>query len=131
MIGVAIGVFVGSFPVFSTATRGFLITLKQHQYEKAYAMLSPDFQQRNDLPTFIANVKATELDQFESGDFEKEVVAPDKRTGTVAVNMKTKANKVIRVVFYFAMLPGKDIHNKEWRIDNIKFPDQKGAQGAQ
>lgn len=125
MIGVAIGVLVGSFPVFATAARGFLIAVTDHQYEKAYMMLSPDFQQRNDLPTFIANVKATGLDQFVKGDFTTENIAPDKSSGTVVATITTKTHKVMRVVFYFATVPGKPKNEKEWRIDNIKFPDEE------
>ncbi len=125
MIGVAIGVFVGSFPVFATAARGFMIAVTDHQYEKAYTMLSPDFQHRQDLPTFIANVQSTGLDQFEKGEFNTDVIAPDKSGGTVTATITTKNNRVMRVVFYFTQIQGKEKHEKEWRIDNIKFPDEQ------
>lgn len=123
IIGYFIGYFLSSMPILTYASKAFLVTLSQKQYDQAYSLLSPSFQQRADLATFKATVESTGLDQYKDVVWIKNETYPQDNTGLVVGVVTTYQDKQFVVEFQYAVI-GTTASDKRWLINNIRFPQE-------
>lgn len=110
-------------PILTYASKAFLVSLSQKQYDQAYTLLSPAFQQRVDLETFKATVKSTGLDMYKDVVWIRNETYPQDNTGLVVGVVTTYENKQFVVEFQYAVI-GTQPTDKRWLINNIRFPQE-------
>jgi hypothetical protein len=131
IIGVIISAAFSSLPVYKFMAESFLQNLSKGQYGQAYAMLSKDFQERNDLPSFTSNIEQSGLNTYDKVVWGKEETEADKKHGKLDGIVITKQNTRIALEMEFVLVQGNTLAEKGWRIDNINIKSIEGPKGPQ
>ncbi|MBN9286975.1 MAG: hypothetical protein BGO43_11360 [Gammaproteobacteria bacterium 39-13] len=131
IVGFLMSAIFGSLPVFPFVAKGFLMSVSNDRYDEAYSMLSKDYQQRMDLPTFKNNVLQSGLNQYKSAKWVQEVTSSDHKHGYLRGVITTKLNTPIEIEFVFVQVQGKNWLDKGWRINDIRTPGIKPHGGSE
>ncbi len=125
IIGVFIGYFISTLPLMTYSAKAFLFAVSNDQYEQAYnVMLTPDFKKRNDFASFKQHIVASELNKYKEVVWLRNETYPNQLGGIVIGRVFTTANKPIVVEFQFTLVQGKNPNDKQWLINNIRFPKE-------
>lgn len=119
VVGFIIALVFSNISVFPYIGKGFLASIEQGNYPQAYQVLSTEFKEKVNLPTFVKLSKRNGLEEYKSVEWFKDVYDEKQKVGYVIGTITTKKGQ--RLIIRLDFIQEKDIRpqDKGWRINEI------------
>lgn len=118
-IGFVASTVISFLPAFEMLGTGFLMNIKERNFQQAYISLSPECKQRLPFQNFQNMFTENHFVNYKDLKWIKTVVSPDKNSGTLLGEVTIADGRKIPIELIFLKLKTQTFSGDSWFIDDF------------
>lgn len=122
-IGFVASTVISVLPAFEMLGTGFLISIKEKNFDQAYATLSPECQKRIPLTHFQNLFIQNGFTTYKEVKWTKTVASPDKNSGNIIGEVRLADGRNVPFQIYFLKIKSNTFSGNTWFIDDFYIGD--------
>ncbi len=123
-IGFIASSVISVLPAFEMLGTGFLISIKENNFNQAYATLSPECQKRIPLTNFQNLFIQEGFTTYKEVKWARPVVSSDKNSGNIIGEVSLANGRKVPFQIYFLKIKSNTFSGNTWFIDDFALGEE-------